>query len=85
MKFNLFQTLVQGAKFEREKKIAHRFLVPRFETKLCRVEIQLNVVEQVAKLFIDAHLLGVFRDRLAQLRRKLARRERSLARCRRIY
>ena len=72
MEFNFFQTLVQGAKFEREKKIAHRFLVPRFETQPRRVEIQLDVVEQVAELFIDAHLLGVFRDRLAQLRRKLA-------------
>ena len=60
MKFNFLQTLVQAAKFEREKKIAHRFLVPRFETQLRRVEIELHVVEQVAELFIDAHLLGVF-------------------------
>ena len=72
MEFNLFQTLVQAAKFEREKKIAHRFIVPRFETQLRRIEIYLNVIEQVAELFIDAHLLGVFCDRLAQLRRQLA-------------
>ena len=31
-----------------------------FETQPRRVEIQLDVVEQVAELFIDAHLLGVF-------------------------
>ena len=60
---------MQGAKFKREKKLAHRLLVPCLQAKVCRVEIEPHIVEQAAKLFVDPNLVRVFLNCVAQFRR----------------
>src|SRR6516164_8874642 len=72
MKLHLSQPLMKASKFERGEQTANRFVVPGFEPKLCRIQMQLHIIEQATQFLVDSHLFGVLRDRLAQFWRKLA-------------
>src|ERR1051325_3011965 len=71
--FELLQPFVECSEFESREELPDLCLVPWLEAELANVDVQRDIVEQVAELFVNPHLPGMLFDGIAQFGCELVR------------